>query len=189
MQTTNCPPRALNNPLSTASRAPRPARTFVLVEEPFDLEFFPSNAVRLIPVDFRSHYLTIGQSQRTHPLQFSPVPTPISLSQAAEFSDSRADRDYLNARERANQVHVTSPAAAAARQSCPALPSPPAETRSPGMSRPIPACLRWTRDPGPAKGSETSCRTAATRPSRQAAARRLPAGCPATAEPRPREER
>lgn len=42
-------------------------------EDPFDLEFFPANPVRLVPVDFCNAYRTIGKLDLCDSLQLAPV--------------------------------------------------------------------------------------------------------------------
>ena len=64
--------------------------------EPFELELFPADAVRFIPMDFCTSDSTILELDLGQTLSLLPVPAPIPPFQMIETTDGAAHRNRLN---------------------------------------------------------------------------------------------
>src|SRR5208282_2331902 len=97
--------------MQTKNRSLRADSRAGLVEEPFDLEFFPADAVRFIPVHFHSNHRTIQQTHGGFPFLFSPLPSPVNALQSPVRTDRASDCNGFDVRNGTDdlEVHGRSP--------------------------------------------------------------------------------
>src|SRR5687767_14690857 len=81
--------------MQTANRAARGRAPRPLVEVPLAFDFFATDAVCFIPVQFSQMHASALESNSCDALHFPPTALPIQPPKALEISNASADGDHL----------------------------------------------------------------------------------------------
>src|SRR5690242_18075013 len=77
------------------------------MDDPLDLEFLAPDPARFIPVNLRLRHRSVVESDRRDSLSLSPASSSMDSPQTIQFSDTSANCDRLDFRNRTDDFECT----------------------------------------------------------------------------------